>query len=188
MRKPKVRKTPEEVEVGEFFNTYVCGGRIHYLSCAISKDAEGNFYTTSWGEDRKPFTEKVDYFERDMNWDEEKVWYKEQFDIYNTNTFLSITGLLNSPIVHFQNHQLDNFWISSDLYELIYKANERKYIIEGISDAPYQGSFFDYAVALVFRDLHNKDCTYEWCHIEKADADKLIEEAKEILRPKGFLS
>lgn len=174
MRAPRsVRVYPHEVKPGDEYTGYVSGSTHCFTSITVSPEG----IPLQWGED--PIERHVDYFERDMTWQEEAEWYRSHVDMTNSANQLNLMGLhtdLSSVGDAF--HEMWNGWVKCDWCEQLVELVDEEFFIAGIAEAPYGCWAIDDAVAIVAE--YRKTGDQFWCHAGRSWVEDMREASKSV--------
>ena len=88
MRPPRsVKVYPHEVKPGDEYTGYVSGDTHCFTSITVSPEG----VPLQWGD--TPIERKIDYFERDMTWEEQAAWYRNAIDMQRQPSVSNLSRL-----------------------------------------------------------------------------------------------
>lgn len=97
--------------------------------------------------------------------EEQKQWYIDHTDLNNAETVNNLYGLFHDLYdVGDASHQMWNYWIADDAYELLCNLEEEDFFLVGIAPASYAfaGKEFEDSIAFVI-ETYDTGTRY-WCH------------------------
>ena len=154
------------------------------ISIAMKHLREKNHITVSpegvplqWGD--TPIERHVDYFERDLTWEEEAEWYRNQVDMTNSANQLNLLGIhTDLSSIGDASHEMWNGWVKCDWCEQLVELVDEDFFIVGVAEAPYGCWAIDDAIALVaeYRDTGDRF----WCHAGRGWIEDMREGSKSV--------
>lgn len=86
MRPPRTKRVyPEDIKPGDEFEGYVSGFSHHM--CTVNVQEDGTPLTFN----QYPIKEKVDYFEKELTYQEQAEWYKSAVDMTDSANQLNLS-------------------------------------------------------------------------------------------------
>lgn len=174
MRPPRhVRVYPNEVKPGDEYTGYVSGSTHCFTSITVSPEG----IPLQWGE--SPIERSVDYFERDMTWEEEAEWYKNTIDMTNPRNQLNLMGIhTDMSSVGDAIHEMWNGWVEYEWTKQLVEIVDENFFILGVAEAPFECWSIDDAVALVaeYKDTGDRF----WCHVARWAIEEMRENSKSV--------
>ena len=174
MKPPRhIRVFPQDIKPGAKYRGYVCGNSTHFCEVTITEDGTPLIFG------KYPIEEKVDYFQRDLTWDEEQEWYKNNIDMTNPRNQLNLMGLHNQMYsVGDASHEMWNAWIEYNWVEQLMEIVDEDFFIIGIAPPPWGCRAIDDPVAVVAE--YDETGERFWCHAHKYLVEKMIDDTKDI--------
>lgn len=176
MKPPRhIKVYPHEIKPGDEYNGYVNGSTHCFTSITVSPEG----VPLSWGED--PLEVKVDYFLRDLTWEEEAEWYKNAVDMKNSNNQLNLMGLHTDLYdVGDAFHEMWNGWVEYEWAKQLIEIVDETFFIVGIAEAPYECWSIEDSVALVAEYKETGDRF--WCHVARWAIEEMREQSTEVYK------
>lgn len=174
MKPPRhIRVYPHEVKPGDEYTGYISGDTHCFTSITVSPEG----IPLQWGD--SPIERKVDYYERDMTWEEEAEWYKKNIDMTNPRNQLNLMGIhTDMSNVGDAFHEMWNGWVEYDWMKQLIEIVDENFFIIGVAEAPYGCWSIDDAVALVaeYKDTGDRF----WCHVARWAIEEMRENSKSV--------
>ena len=147
-----------------------------YHLCSVRYKGNG----VGWIFDDPKHEEKnIIQLKRYTTFQEQDDWYKEHFDINDSDTYLNLFGLFHDMYnTGTATHEMWNAWISSDFYEMNAYLKDEEMILIGVAAAPYEWNLGGDCCALVIEDKATG--SNYWCHADQAWIDDMREQMREI--------
>lgn len=122
--------------------------------------------------------DNVSMLERYTTYEEQTNWNKQHFDISNGKTQLSLYGLFTDLYdVGDAYHEMCNFWVTDDFYEMNVDLLDEDFFLVGIAPAPYGCPALDDPIAFV---AERENGERFWCHGGKSWVDSMREDMREV--------
>lgn len=173
MRPKSVKVYPYEVKPGDEYTGYVNGNSHCFASITISPEG----IPLLWG--KNPIKEKIDYFERDMTWEEEDNWYNSAVDMTQNRNQLNLMGIHNDMYsVGDAIHEMWNGWIEYEWKRQLIEIIDENFFIIGITEAPYGCAAINDPLAIV-AELDESGERF-WCHVPRWVIEEMRESSKNV--------
>lgn len=167
----------EEAKIGETYIGYKTFEKPNcYNMCEVLYKGDGIGWIWS---DPKHEQSGISHLERYTTFQEQDAWYKKQFNIKDSDTYLNLYGLFHDMYdTGTAAHEMWNAWVSSDFYEMNAYLKDENMILIGVAAAPYEWNVGGDCCALIIEDKVT-GCCY-WCHAAQDWIDDMREQMREI--------